>query len=52
VTTCVDHSDAPQGYLAWHEWADKKGKTHRQQRCGECGLWKIWVPKVRRAAKT
>ena len=35
---------APTGYLAWHEWAEKKARTHRQTRCPGCGLYKIWKP--------
>lgn len=39
------HTLAPDGYLAWHDWAAKKSKTHRQERCPCCGLFMIWVPK-------
>lgn len=39
------HTPCPQGYLAWHTWAERKAKTHRQKRCPDCGLWAIWVPK-------
>ena len=45
------HTPAPPGYLQWHEWATKKGKTHRTVRCSGCHLFTIWVPKKRRAAK-
>ena len=38
------HTPAPRGYLQWHQWADHKSKTHKQERCPECGLWAIWVP--------
>lgn len=38
------HTPSPEGYLAWHEWAEKKSKTHRQERCPGCGLWAIWTP--------
>lgn len=32
---------APDGYLAWHEWAEVQHKAGlRQKRCGECGLWR------------
>ncbi len=44
--TCVDHNDGPSGYLGWHEWADKKSKTHRQVRCDECGRYHIWIKKA------
>ena len=52
-TTCADHTPAPDGYCAWHDWAMKMGKTHRQIRCDRCGLFKIWIPKhlSNRAAK-
>lgn len=34
-----DH--APQGYLAWHEWAEVQHKAGlRQVECGRCGLWR------------
>lgn len=32
---------APDGYLAWHEWADTQHKAGlRQKECGRCGKWK------------
>jgi hypothetical protein len=37
--------DEPRGYLAWHEWAEEKSKTHSQRRCPHCGLYAIWEPK-------
>lgn len=43
--TCEDHTYGPTGYLAWHEWAEKMSKTHRQLRCSGCGLWMIWIPR-------
>lgn len=31
----------PDGYLAWHEWAEVQYKAGiRQKQCGKCGLWK------------
>lgn len=31
---------APQGYLAWHEWAETQHKAGlRQKECGRCGKW-------------
>lgn len=39
------HTPAPRGYLAWHEWAEKKAKTHVQRRCPGCTLFSIWIPK-------
>lgn len=41
----ADHVDGPEGYLAWHEWAEEMMKTHRQTRCRGCNLWKVWTPK-------
>ena len=32
---------APEGYLAWHEWAEAQHKAGlRQKQCGKCGLWR------------
>ena len=32
---------APEGYLAWHEWAEVQHKAGlRQKKCGRCGKWK------------
>lgn len=39
------HTPCPTGYVEWHEWAEKKSKTHVQKRCPSCGLWALWVPK-------
>lgn len=39
------HTPCPQGYLAWHEWAEKMAKTHQQRQCPGCELWVIWEPK-------
>lgn len=36
------HTKAPEGYIAWHEWAEKKSKTHKQERCPTCGFFSIW----------
>lgn len=31
----------PDGYLAWHEWAEVQVKAGiKQVQCGSCGLWK------------
>lgn len=40
-----NHTDGPGGYIDWHIWAEEKGKTHVQERCPECGLYKIWKRK-------
>jgi hypothetical protein len=42
-----DHTPCPDGYIQWHAWAEKMSKTHRQEKCGECGRWSIWIPKTR-----
>ena len=32
---------APEGYLAWQEWAEVQHKSGlRQKECGRCGLWR------------
>lgn len=40
-----NHTPCPIGYLAWHNWAQVKRRTHKQRKCGKCGLYKIWVKK-------
>lgn len=42
---CDDHNEGPSGYLDWHEWAKRMGRTHHQLRCAGCGLYKIWIAK-------
>lgn len=37
------HTEHPTGYVAYHDWAEKKAKTHTQMVCPACGLWAIWV---------
>lgn len=39
------HTKCPEGYLAWHEWAEKKARTHEQVICGGCGRLAIWIKK-------
>lgn len=39
------HTACPSGYVAWHEWAERMSKTHRQKRCPVCGLLAIWEKK-------
>ena len=43
---CKDHTPCPKRYIEWFEWAGKKGKTHDQIKCPDCGLYAIWVPKT------
>jgi hypothetical protein len=34
-------SQAPEGYLQWHEWAETQHKAGlRQVQCGKCLLWR------------
>lgn len=47
----VNHTYGPEGYLAWHEWAEAKAKTHRNTKCPGCGLYKIWTPKPPKTEK-
>lgn len=35
--------DEPDGYIAWHEWAEKKLKRFKQVKCKSCGLFHNWV---------
>ena len=31
---------APEGYLAWHEWAEvQRNAGLKQKQCGRCGKW-------------
>jgi len=39
------HTPCPEGYIEWHEWAEKKSKTHEQKLCAGCGTYSIWVRK-------
>jgi hypothetical protein len=41
-----NHTKRPDGYVAFMEWAEKKEKTHEQERCPDCGLWVIWRKRV------
>lgn len=48
ASKCPDkhlHTESPDGYLAWHAWAEKMSKTHKQERCPTCGCWVMWVKK-------
>ncbi len=46
----IHHTEAPRGYLQWHSWARRMGRTHRQVKCTGCGLYAIWVPKKHKEA--
>lgn len=39
-----DHTDQPEGYIAWHWWAAKMSQTHKQRKCKGCGQYVIWEP--------
>lgn len=43
---CEPHTDSPDGYLQWDEWADRMEQTHLQRQCRGCGLWSIWEPRT------
>lgn len=46
---CKHHTpDQPTGYIAWFGWAQRMSKTHRQIKCEGCGLYQVWVPKIKR----
>lgn len=40
------HTPCPSGYIEWHEWAEKKARTHDQHRCPVCDGWAIWKRKA------
>ncbi len=42
---CADHTPCPEDYLRWHDWAEDMAVTHKQVRCPDCELFKIWVRK-------
>jgi hypothetical protein len=39
------HTPCPEGYLQWHEWAEKMLRTHVQVKCPTCGMYAIWKRK-------
>lgn len=39
----ANHTSSPDGYINRDEWAVEMGKTHRQTRCPDCGLFVIWI---------
>jgi hypothetical protein len=40
---CEPHTDSPDGYLGWDEWAEQKTAAgYVQRQCRGCGLWAIW----------
>jgi hypothetical protein len=41
------HTPCPEGYLQWHDWARTMSYTNKQKKCEGCGLFQIWLPKVK-----
>jgi hypothetical protein len=39
---CEPHTDSPDGYIAFDEWAEEMGRTHVQRQCKGCGLYAVW----------
>ncbi len=42
-----NHTKCPTGYIAWHEWADRKMKRHFQILCPGCNRFSIWKRKAK-----
>lgn len=42
----ANHAWRPEGYGAFIEFCREMSKTHRQERCPECGYYVIWTPIV------
>lgn len=41
-----EHTPAPRGYIAWHEWAGGQSRLGRRQRkCAGCGRYAVWMPR-------
>lgn len=38
-----NHTPAPEGYQAWHHWAEHMAKDHIQTMCQGCRRLAIWV---------
>ena len=47
-----NHTPQPTTYLAWHAWAKRMSKTHKQRKCPHCGLWSIWIIDTKKSAKS
>jgi len=39
----ANHTPCPASYTAWHEWAERKFRRHKQTQCPVCQRWVIWV---------
>jgi hypothetical protein len=46
----AEHCYGPSGYVDWHDWADRRRKTHRQRKC-ECGYYLLMELKPKRTKK-
>lgn len=40
-----NYHEGPDGYIAWHEWAEKMGENYNQLPCPGCGRLTIWKKK-------
>ena len=41
-----NHTDCPDDFVEWAEWAEKLNETHVQTWCWGCGMWLIWEEKT------
>ena len=39
------HTPSPNGYTEKAAWFKRMGNTHKVERCPNCGLFAMWVPK-------
>jgi len=42
---------SPDGYVAFHEWAEEMMRTHRSTKCKDCGRYAVWVKKKPRKTR-
>lgn len=38
----ANHTPCPGGYIAWHDWAYRKGRRHYPIKCPACRRFSIW----------
>jgi len=36
------YREEPRGYVEWHEWAERMGRTHEQHPCPGCSRLTVW----------
>ena len=48
----ANHEASPLGYCEWHEWAKAKNRTHKNSKCPDCGLFKIWTERPPKKVKS